>query len=137
MSRSGYSDDLDYSRLNLWRGAVASALRGKRGQAFLRELIAALDAMPEKKLISSLLKDENGCVCALGAVGQARGLALPEYDPDDYIADTMGSKFGIAHAMAGEIMFENDEGFWGTETPEQRWTRMRRWAESNIIEAKP
>jgi hypothetical protein len=45
MSRSGYSDDLDPLALGRWRGRVASAMRGKRGQAFLREMLAAMDAM--------------------------------------------------------------------------------------------
>ena len=38
MSRSGYSDDLDNWDLIRWRGQVSSAIRGKRGQGFLREL---------------------------------------------------------------------------------------------------
>ena len=45
MSRSGYSDDDEDGRLAMWRGAVQSAIRGKRGQAALRELLTALDAM--------------------------------------------------------------------------------------------
>ncbi len=56
MSRSGYSDDLDQGDLNRWRGAVASAIRGKRGQSFLRELLASLDAMPRKELISEAME---------------------------------------------------------------------------------
>lgn len=44
MSRHGYSDDChdDILSFGQWRGQVASAIRGKRGQAFLKELIAAL-----------------------------------------------------------------------------------------------
>ena len=45
MSRSGYTDDYDdgYEWANIrWRGAVKSAIRGKRGQATLK---AILDAM--------------------------------------------------------------------------------------------
>jgi len=41
MSRSGYSDDCEGSELAMWRGQVASAKRGKRGQRFFRELVAA------------------------------------------------------------------------------------------------
>lgn len=53
MSRSGYTDDDDDPlATGRWRAQVRSAIRGKRGQAFLRELIAALDAMPEKALIT-------------------------------------------------------------------------------------
>jgi hypothetical protein len=51
MSRSGYTDDVEYSwRSIMWRGRVVSAIRGKRGQALLRDLLAALDAMPDKRL---------------------------------------------------------------------------------------
>ena len=52
MSRSGYHDGIDQWDLIRWRGAVASAIRGKRGQAFLREMLDALDALPEPKLIA-------------------------------------------------------------------------------------
>lgn len=47
MSRSGYSDDCDH--IELWRAAVDAAVSGKRGQAFLRELLGALDAMRAAK----------------------------------------------------------------------------------------
>ena len=76
MSRSGYSvdGDLDHWQLIRWRGAVNSAMNGKRGQAFLRELLDALDALPEPKLIDHDLVRYDGSTdtnlfCALGAVG--------------------------------------------------------------------
>ena len=134
MSRSGYRDDYDYDQWQgiMWRGAVASAFRGKRGQAFLREMLAALDALPEKKLISHDLVRPDGCVCALGAVGKARGMDMATIDPEDH--DTVAGKFDVAHAMACEIMFENDEaaGYWKEETPEDRFARMRRWIAGQI-----
>ena len=45
MSRSGYyeGDDDDDWAANSWRGTVARAMRGKRGQAFLLDLIASLE----------------------------------------------------------------------------------------------
>lgn len=57
MSRSGYIDDYDDDNgsLAMYRGQVASAMRGKRGQAFLRGLLSALDEMPEKRLIAGHL----------------------------------------------------------------------------------
>jgi len=82
MSRSGYSDDCDGTELNLYRGAVESAIRGKRGQAFLRELLADMDAMPVKELIVGRL-EYDGAYCALGVVGHARGLPLHELDSDE------------------------------------------------------
>lgn len=107
MTRSGYSDECDGWALIRWRGAVASAIRGRRGQAFLREALAALDALPEKTLgADSLVAD--GEFCTLGAVGRARGMDMARIDPDDP-AD-VALAFGISHALAAEIMFENDEG---------------------------
>lgn len=133
MSRSGYSEDIDDNwQLIRWRGAVASSLKGKRGQSFLQEALSALDALPEPKLISHELGDGCG-VCTLGAVGAARGMPITEIDPDDH--ERVASLFAIPHALACEIMWENDEGSWSNETPEQRWTRMRRWIVSNLKDA--
>lgn len=132
MSRSGYSDDLDDNwQLIRWRGAVASAIKGKRGQAFLREMLAALDALPEKKLVAREL-EIGGEVCALGSVGQTRGVDMAKLDPEDH--ETVAAAFNIPHALACEIMFENDEGggYWNEETPEARYARMRRWIEGQI-----
>ena len=133
MSRSGYSEDHEQWTMIRWRGAVASAIRGKRGQAFLREMLAALDAMPEKRLIGHEL-EYDGNVCAIGSVGKARGLDMSELDPEDPY--TVANVFGIARAMAAEIVFENDEGagYWSKETPEARWHRMRAWVISNLKE---
>lgn len=135
MSRSGYNDyDGDYSEIMTinWRGAVASAMRGKRGQAFLKEMLAAFDAMSEKRLIKNDLEKE-GAVCALGAVGVARKIDMSVADPHDYT--TIASTFGIASAMAQEIMYYNDEVHWPNdrnETPEQRFIRMRAWIAAQI-----
>lgn len=136
MGRSGYVDDCDEDYNNslfLYMRAVENALHGKRGQKFLRELIAALDAMPEKKLIREELELETGEVCALGSVGKARGIDMRDIDTTDRRA--LAKTFGIAPSMAGEIMFQNDDDFnWvGTETDEQRWTRIRKWAVDNLL----
>jgi hypothetical protein len=128
MSRSGYSESCEGWDLIRWRGAVASAIRGKRGQAFLREMLAALDAIPDKCLIVEELK-QDGSVCALGAIGVARGMDLDVIDPED--RDSVAEAFKIPLTLACEIMYENDEGGW-RETPQQRWSRMRKWAEGQI-----
>lgn len=53
MSRSGYSDDCDNTwQWIQWRGRVASAMRGKRGQAFLQEMLEAMAALPMRRLIA-------------------------------------------------------------------------------------
>lgn len=57
MSRAGYCDDLDDPlEHGRWRAQVRSATRGKRGQKLLRDLLAALDAMPEKRLVGDVLE---------------------------------------------------------------------------------
>lgn len=140
MSRSGYHDDCDdYWALIRWRGAVSSAMRGQRGQAFLREMLETLDAMPEKRLLAVTINTTEGC-CAIGSVTRARGIDTSDLDglhPEDDYGDTaraLAKRVGIASAMAKEIVFMNDEGAWGDETPEQRWTRMRAWVVDHLHE---
>lgn len=131
MSRHGYHDDLEDNWASIrWRGCVASAMRGKRGQAFLRELLAALDAMPEKRLVSAELITDEGEVCAIGAVCKARGLDVADIDESDPYQ--VAAAVGLAPAMVREIAYENDDGAWHDETPERRWQRMRAWIASEI-----
>lgn len=138
MSRSGYNDDGEGSNLAL--GALASAIRGKRGQALLRDFVAALDAMPEKRLGHGALKDADGCRCSLGVVADARGLdmgdvAFEEWDGSPSIGHKVfAARFDVSEYLTREVMFWNDEGGpWNSvETPEQRWTRMRQWAVANL-----
>lgn len=131
MSRSGYVDDCDdVLELGRWRGAVKSAINGKRGQAFLKEMLVALDAMPAPRLIDEKLFAADGEVCAIGSVGQARGIDMSGLDPDE--PDGVAAAFGISAALAREIVYENDEGP-SRETPEQRFARMREWLTSHII----
>ena len=134
MSRSGYIDDYDDQwSLIRWRGAVKSALKGKRGQAFLRELVAALDALPEKRLVANSLQAPSGEFCALGAVGHMRGINLDELDPDDM--ERVSAVFGISDAMAREIVYINYESLWRDHSPEARYAAVREWAQRWIIEA--
>ena len=130
MSRSNYSDDVDQWDLIRWRGQVASAIRGKRGQRLLLELVRALDAMDEKVLIAKRLVDEEGDHCALGVVGAQRGIYLESLDPDD--PEEVAAAFDIARQLAAEIAFINDEAGHWKESPQQRWLRVRSWAMGQI-----
>jgi hypothetical protein len=127
MSRSGYSEDCEH--IALWCGAVDRATFGVRGQAFMRKLRDALDAMPVKRLITDAVRNEAGEVCALGAVDATVEL----YDAED-----LARHFGIARALAAEIVYRNDEDCsWQRahhvfETPEERWIRMRAWVAKQI-----
>lgn len=114
MSRSGYTDDYgddDPLALGRWRQAVKRAIEGKRGQALLRELIEALDAMPDKRLYPGSFATADGEFCTLGVLGAKRGTKMDDLGDDDAGCDTqlIGERFGIAGAMAAEIMYLNDE----------------------------
>jgi hypothetical protein len=143
MSRSGYNDDCDNDwSFVMWRGAVASAIKGKRGQGFLKEMLAAMDMLPVKRLAANELEapDHISCshwglheaesVCAIGSVGKARGIDMSKIDPEDY--EIVADKFGIARAMAQEIVWINDEAGPWKETPEQRFERVRNWIVGEI-----
>lgn len=138
MSRVTADDDYDPRQANMWRGRLLSAIRGARGQAFLRELLEALDAMPEKRLIANSMQAESGEVCALGVIGVKRGIDLHKIDADhdgeEYDGAWIGKQFNIAEALALEIMWFNDDGIYHSreETPEHRWGRMRAWVAAKI-----
>ena len=131
MSRSGYSDDVDGWQLIQWRGRVASAIRGLRGQELLSGLLTALDAMPVKELIAGDLITESGGVCALGALGVACGRAdeMRAVDPEDY--ERVARFFNVAEALVREVQYLNDEAN-DYCTPAERWTRMRKWVVENL-----
>jgi len=75
----------------------------------------------------------DGDVCALGALGRVRGLDMTDLDPEE--PEGVAAAFDIASPLAREIVYINDECC-GNETPEQRWTRMRKWVEAQIIKPK-
>lgn len=131
MSRSGYVDDCDDNwALIKWRGAVASAIRGFRGQAALVTLRDALDSMPNKRLIREELITAEGEVCTLGLLGQVAGCNVAEVDP--YDSERVAAALGLSEAMVREIAHENDDYYYRDETPERRWERMRRWVVAHI-----
>lgn len=164
MSRSGYTDDNDDPLAHgRWRQAVKRSLEGKRGQALLRELVDALDAMEDKRLYPGSFATAEGEFCSLGVLGARRGTKMDDLGNDDDGCDTraVGQRFGIAPAMAAEIMYLNDEHAvdewitveicgpvrphypdWGEHErsvrvpnenhPEQRWAEMRRWASGQL-----
>lgn len=129
MSRSGYSEDCDDTlQYGRWRAQVKSAIRGKRGQALLRELLESLDAMPDKRLIRNELR-KDGEMCTLGVLGAKRGMNLEAIDPEDH--EIVASEFGVAHQLVREIEFENDEQC-DRDTPEERWKHMRAWVAGQL-----
>jgi len=129
MSRSGYSCDCE--NIGLWRQAVERAVKGRRGQKALALITKALDAMPDKQLAANSFQSDCG-PCTFGALAQLLGIdtsdleAKPGLDEDYVDRDEVGRRFDVAPSMAAEIMFLNDEGCVYSESPAQRWQRMRR-----------
>lgn len=130
MSRSGYSDDCE--GIQLWRANVERAIKGKKGQEFFRELLAALDALPTKRLIPHELVSEDGECCALGAVALARKLDVATVDESE--PEEVAAALGIRSMLAQEVAYMNDE-YQRLNTPEERWQRIRTWVEVNLTPA--
>lgn len=88
-----------------------SAVRGKRGQAFLRDLAAALDAMETKELFPNDFETPDGEYCALGALGKHKGIRTDDLGGEDECEPVgVAFRFDIAPALAAEVMYLNDEG---------------------------
>lgn len=147
MSRSGYEDWDDRNGDPNWAaicyaGALRKTVNGKGGQAFLCEMLTALDAMPDKRLINHALQAPSfippefteGQHCAIGAVGARRGVNMSIIDPDQYAL--VAKTFGISETLAREIAFQNDEAGGYSENADRRWQRMREWAARRINAGK-
>ena len=135
------------------------ALLGRKGQRFLRELEAALLAMPKKRLITGRLAktafdgvELHGEVCALGAValhrqvvaGTPRPIAMQELalssqpdDEDDESGDgwemigMAADVLGIVKPLAWTVVCANDECA-RADTPEKLWEYMLKWCRARI-----
>jgi len=103
---------------------------GARGQAFLKEMLVALDSLPAPRLIDGEL-EADGEACALGSVGKSRGIEMA-----GSIREPGSGLLCLRHtpALAAEIMYINDEAaaYWIEENPEQRWWRVREWVARHI-----
>lgn len=130
MNRSGYGA-CDEDEADEWCRDVANAIARPEGQAFLRELAAAMDAMPEKVLIANELIDEEGNCCAVGAVCKARGIDTEGMDGDGMDSAAVAEWLGAPLLLVAEMIDEND-GF--RETPAARWQRMRQWVDRHITQ---
>lgn len=118
--RLNYSEDEDFpGQFNIWQANCRRSLGGKRGQSALKELEAALLALPEPRLVYGALCHE-GDVCAVGAIalrrrianGQSRDAALDALEhgagTDDY-ADCYGEEvLGLPRLVAWKMVEVND-----------------------------
>jgi hypothetical protein len=139
--RIGYSEDEDYpGQFELWQANCRRSLKGRAGQSALRELEAALVALPEKRLIAHKLVSADGEVCAIGALARYKGR--------DLVAETRSqlAEIGIDHfddeIEGGGEMEVTCEGpyrwpaekpkTWVDITPESRYKRVLEWVRRQL-----
>jgi hypothetical protein len=140
--RIGYSEDEDYpGQFELWQANCRRSLQGKAGQAALRELEAALLAMPEKRLIANKMIDADGDVCAIGALAKHKGrdliaetkaqladIGIDRFDDDEIDGDgemeEIGMELGMPRLVAWKVVCKNDveiDGHYETLPGPARW----------------
>lgn len=108
MSRINYSDDEDFhGQFALWQANCDRSIRGKAGQRELRELEAALVALPEKRLIHGALQNDEGGVCAIACYAKRKGLDLSKFDPE-HDSDEVGIAGGMPRLVAWTVVSLND-----------------------------
>ena len=138
MSRHGYTEDGEWCEGEdcgecdycLWRARVDEAIAKPESQDFLAEL--AKVGPLESGFCSRVLMNEEGAVCAIGAVLKHRGEKLEPEDEDygsEWAPDEVALLAGIPEELAQEIMFENDE--WGG-SPEKVRDHMVAWAKARL-----
>lgn len=146
MSRFDDGDEENFpNQQALYAQATKNALKGKRGQAALKELEEALLAMPEKRLIEGGLCDNAGGVCAVGAMAvhrQVKAGLMTREDAMTMIATKYGDDFhatlevgrevlGLLGCVAVEFAYVNDEEACAS-TPEDRYDIVLNWVREQI-----
>jgi len=123
--RISYSEDEDFGgQFELWQANCRRSLHGKAGQSALRELEAALLALPDKRLIAGKMVDADGEVCAIGALAKYKGRNLIaetreqlaqigiDRDVDELEGDgemeEIGMELGMPRLVAWKVVELND-----------------------------
>lgn len=135
-----------------WDKILERAFHGPRAAARLRDLEAALLAIPRKRLILGAVA-KDGDVCAIGAFVAFRksqkGTSLQDaiaelealkidaednYDAGEATAD-LGKEHGMSRTMARCVAARQDEELHQL-TPEERYEEMLAWVRGAIVEAE-
>jgi hypothetical protein len=143
--RISYSDEEGFAgQFNLWQANCARSVAGRRGQNALRELEAALLALPAPRLIMKKLDDGVDC-CAIGALVRQKRIT-PQADPD-YEMELVGEECGLPRMVAWKVVELNDieltsrwepwsaeygGGQWVDYTPEERYEAVLRWVRGQL-----
>jgi hypothetical protein len=142
MSRVTYNEDDQWGWIR-WAGAAKKAINGKQGQALLKELEAALLALPEPKLIAGEFAMSDGEVCALGALALARGVPAEEMAKWEEDPETAETKLGMSYTLAWEIIAANDDGaypghsYYAKWTDEKRYEYVLNWIRQHLAPQQP
>lgn len=146
MARFYSEEDEDFpGQAELWQANCERSLKGKKGQASLRDLEAALLALPSPRLIAGELQNKAGEVCAIGALAKFKGHECPivaygldefgdtEIDPIDVESATidLAKTLGVPRMVAIAVAAENDAA-WVKLDSEQRYQRVLAWVRQEI-----
>ena len=154
--RINCADDEDYpGQFALWDANCRRSMRGRAGQQALRDLEAALLALPSKRLIADAL-EADGDVCAIACYGRAKGVDLSRFDNEDQ-SDDVGIAGGMPALVAWKVVAQNDlvcDTVWEVAdgpiqpghghykggiplvrkmTPEERYERVLSWVRSQLV----
>lgn len=122
--RIGYSEDENFpGQFALWQANCDRSLAGRKGQAVLGELKAALLALPSRRLIADQLDDGIDC-CAIGALVRHKGLS-PKADPECAMEE-VGVECGMPRLVAWMIVELNDV-ILQSRSPEERYVAVLDW----------
>ncbi len=106
--RLNWSDEEERpGQFALWNANCRRSLKGRAGQRELRELEAALLALPEKRLIKDALTDDDDGVCAIACYAKHKGVDLSKFDPEDE-SDEVGVAAGMPRLVAWKVVALND-----------------------------
>ena len=138
---SSWDSDQTEADYALWSANFRKSVASQKGQKVLRDLEAALLALPQPRLIEgSLCRD--GEFCALGAYGyyqrlrkgddaeSARGWLEKldaEYGDIAWVAREVADAMPITFTVAWEVSYYNDERVSVKRTPEERYEQVLGW----------
>ena len=139
--RIGYSEDEDRpGQFALWHANCDRQIASKKGQAAMRELEAALIAMPNKRLIKEGVACE-GELCTVGVLvvaikvrkGADQDVLISELEDVDEDTDDWAEREGVPRLVAWKLVELNDILGNASETPEHRYERVLDYVRSEII----
>lgn len=138
--RISYTDDEEFGgQFALWQANCRRSLAGKKGQAALADLEAALLAMPDKRLIEGGLAC-NGDVCAVGALILARRVkggelaedVIEDLENECDDTDVVAEESGIPTLVAWKLVEVNDITYDENYSEAERYEKVLAWVRSKL-----